>query len=306
MAVVDPFLGGDGVGGDADAARYAAAGMPENVVQQQLRQVDAFFQAQIAAADSEARRLAPQPPLRVTISSRMSGTSARRPRMLGLESFAARSVVVQVRGDCRPRRPSRGADHHPVGRRLGGARLLFVPRTAAGIRSPSSARMRTLGRNDSQVREGQAVCRWLQTAAGWRRGVYVPQSIERMNDHPYCQRIKAAVGQSDSPGKDRRWILYRLGYVVGHTMPGLDVQDVLAAVDYLATAARCRRAADWHRGHRPRRHDRALRCGPGQPCCAAAVVMDYFAIAVMRAGKSRSIGGCPVNCCRAVTRMWHR
>jgi len=41
-------------------------------------------------------------------------------------------------------------------------------------------------------------------------------------------------------------ILYRLGYVVGRTMPGLDVQDVLAAVDYLLSrSTSIRRASLW-------------------------------------------------------------
>ncbi len=54
--------------------------------------------------------------------------------------------------------------------------------------------------------------------------VYVQQSIERLVDHPYCEKTR---------GKDRRSILYRLGYVIGRTMPGLDVQDTLAAVEFL-------------------------------------------------------------------------
>jgi cephalosporin-C deacetylase-like acetyl esterase len=55
--------------------------------------------------------------------------------------------------------------------------------------------------------------------------VYVAQSIERLSDHPYCAKTR---------GKDRRAILYRLGYVVGRTMPGIDVQDTLAAVAFLS------------------------------------------------------------------------
>ena len=55
--------------------------------------------------------------------------------------------------------------------------------------------------------------------------VYLPQSIERLHDHPYCKTTN---------DKDRRMILYRLGYCVGRTMPGLDVQETLAAIDYLA------------------------------------------------------------------------
>jgi len=66
---------------------------------------------------------------------------------------------------------------------------------------------------------------WLSDLVARGAMVYVPQSIERLADHPYSKTTN---------GKDRRMILYRLGYPVGRTMPGLDVQDVLAAVDYLA------------------------------------------------------------------------
>jgi len=67
---------------------------------------------------------------------------------------------------------------------------------------------------------------WLTGLVGRGAVVYVPQSIERLQDHPYCQTTN---------NKDRRMILYRLGYPVGRTMPGLDVQDVMAAVDYLGS-----------------------------------------------------------------------
>jgi len=66
---------------------------------------------------------------------------------------------------------------------------------------------------------------WLTDLIERNAIVYVPQSIERLQDHPYCKTTN---------GKDRRWILYRLGYVVGRTMPGLDVQDVMAAMGHLA------------------------------------------------------------------------
>jgi dienelactone hydrolase len=66
---------------------------------------------------------------------------------------------------------------------------------------------------------------WLRQLVGRGAAVYVPQSVERLQDHPYCQTTK---------GKDRRMVLYRLGYVVGRTVPGLDVQDVLAAMRHLA------------------------------------------------------------------------
>jgi dienelactone hydrolase len=66
---------------------------------------------------------------------------------------------------------------------------------------------------------------WLTTLVARGATVYIPQSIERLHGHPYCKTTN---------NKDRRMILYRLGYPVGRTMPGIDVQDVLAAVDYLS------------------------------------------------------------------------
>jgi len=66
---------------------------------------------------------------------------------------------------------------------------------------------------------------WLKSLLACRFTVYLAQSIERLRDHPYCKTTN---------NKDRRMILYRLGYVVGRTVPGMDVQDVLAAIDYLA------------------------------------------------------------------------
>jgi len=66
---------------------------------------------------------------------------------------------------------------------------------------------------------------WLGRLLAQDAIVYLPQSIERLHDHPYCKKTN---------NKDRRMILYRLGYCVGRTMPGLDVQETLAAIDYLA------------------------------------------------------------------------
>ena len=56
---------------------------------------------------------------------------------------------------------------------------------------------------------------WLVDLVGRGATVYLPQSVERLMDHPYCQTTN---------GKDRRAILYRLAYVVGRTVPGLDVR----------------------------------------------------------------------------------
>ncbi len=109
---------------------------------------------------------------------------------------------------------------------------------------------------------------WLSSLVGRGAVVYVPQSIERLRDHPYCKTTN---------GKDRRMILYRLGYPVGRTMPGLDVQDVLAAVDYLAgrddvEAARIGLVGLGQGGMT------ALYSAAVDRRIAAAVVADYFQV----------------------------
>ncbi len=107
---------------------------------------------------------------------------------------------------------------------------------------------------------------WLTELLAQGVAVYVPQSIERLADHAYCRHLA---------GKDRRTILYRLGYVVGRSMPGLDVQGVLAAVDYL-----CQRDdVDSNRvaviGHRQGGMTAAFAAAIQRRVMAAAVV-DYF------------------------------
>jgi dienelactone hydrolase len=96
--------------------------------------------------------------------------------------------------------------------------------------------------------------------------VFVQQSIERLADHSYSDKTRS---------KDRRLILYRLGYVVGRTMPGSDVQDTLAAVDFLAK----RKGVDARRislfGHRQGGMT-ALLAAAVDSRITGSVVSDYF------------------------------
>lgn len=65
---------------------------------------------------------------------------------------------------------------------------------------------------------------WLTDTVARNALVFIPQSIERLADHPYCRKVK---------NMDRRKVLYRLGYVTGRSMPGIDVQETILAVGYL-------------------------------------------------------------------------
>ena len=211
--------------------------MPDTVVEDHLAQIDTYFQQRIAAA----RNARDQQWQEAATSDRdlarlLQARRASLRKMLGLESSRKQSPTVQV--DVITAQENLRVERLtiPVAEGLAARGLLFTM-PARGVRPAIIACCDADAWPEQFVglQESRRLAPWLQTLLARGAIVYVPQSIERLNDHPYCQQIKVAVGQPDSPGKDRRWILYRLGYVVGHTMPGLDVQDVLAAIDYLVS-----------------------------------------------------------------------
>lgn len=202
---------------------------PEPIVQQQLQQVLGFWQRRIARAEQDRDALW-RPDFRSPEAYQQSleGHRANCRRILGLEdesdlakAAVARQVEPLLTDDaCRIERieiPLPGAM---------AARGIVVAPTAAGRRAailvvPDADTWpeRALGL------AGGSSPPWLRQFAARGAVVFVLQSIERLADHPYCQTTH---------GKDRRMVLYRLGYPVGRTMPGLDVRDALAALDYLA------------------------------------------------------------------------
>jgi dienelactone hydrolase len=76
------------------------------------------------------------------------------------------------------------------------------------------------------LRQSPAPAKWLTALLERNVVVAVPRMVERRGDHPICQ--KAA-------GKDRRWVLWRLGFLIGRPLVGLEVQQVLALHDFLAS-----------------------------------------------------------------------
>ena len=197
-----------------------------NIVQIQLAQVTNYFQRQIDLAEAKRTELW-QP----KFSSRRAYERSIAPhrdhfrQMLGLVEPNRTAGKPQTDGasdlpGCRVERVT-----IPIVDGWLARGLLFVPQSTSKkpvvVVCPDAD---TWPEQSTGLDVGKPVA-WLTSLL--RRGVmvYVPQSIERLQDHPYCQQTR---------GKDRRWILHRLGYVVGRSMPGLDVQEVLAAIDYLA------------------------------------------------------------------------
>ncbi|MDE3178288.1 MAG: hypothetical protein KGM47_01405, partial [Acidobacteriota bacterium] len=75
------------------------------------------------------------------------------------------------------------------------------------------------------IAEGMTTAGWLRELLGRGVAVAIPEMVERRADHPFC--LKAG-------GHDRRMMLWRLGWIVGRTLVGMEVQQVTALADYLA------------------------------------------------------------------------
>jgi dienelactone hydrolase len=198
--------------------------LPENVVAVHQQQVVDYFLRRIAEAE-KLRDAAWKPDFASEQSYEKSVASHRgRCRaMLGLSSepvplAAARTELLGKSADIRVERLSL-----PVQEGVLARGLLWVPEKS--------------GRKAVVIVCGDANA-WPEKMADSPEGsdllagllargaiVYQPQSIERLADHAYCKTLR---------GFDRRKILYRLGYIVGRTMTGIDVQETVAAIDWLS------------------------------------------------------------------------
>ncbi len=198
-----------------------------NVVATQLKQVTDYFQRRLSAARTICDQAwKPNFASKAAYQQSISRHRVQLRIMLGLTDESKNRHVPRLEKlgkevTCRIERVT-----IPITDGLSARGLLFTPRLSgkkpAVIVCPDADTWpeQLVGLADEEPAGG-----WLTTLI--RRGVvvYVPQSIERLQDHPYCQQTK---------NKDRRWILYRLGYCVGRTMPGFDVQEALAAVKFIA------------------------------------------------------------------------
>lgn len=233
-----------------------------------MKQVSDYYQRRIAEArESRRRTFKPDFSSAQSYQKSLDPYRVRCRRMLGLVEVKAavhRTVVdlVQQQAGCRIERVT-----IPILMDLSARGLMISPggsqRRPAVIVCPDAD---TWPERFAGLADGVETPIWLSSLVEGGRAVFVMQSIERLDDHPYCKTTN---------NKDRREILYRLGYPVGRSMPGLDVQDVTAVVDYLLS----RSDVD---------PDRIVLAGVGQGAMTAlyttaidrristAVVIDYF------------------------------
>ena len=107
--------------------------------------------------------------------------------------------------------------------------LVFLPegsnRKAAVIAIPDADQS---AEEFAGVAEGMVPAGWLRELLGRGIAVAIPEMVERRSDHPFSEK---------AGGHDRRLMLWRLGFVVGRTLVGMEVQQVMALADYLAAQA---------------------------------------------------------------------
>lgn len=234
-----------------------------------MSQVKDYFQRRIEDARKlRDREWKPEFSSPEAYAASLSGHRANCRKMLGLVAAEAQIATAQsnelaVSDDCRIERIT-----IPVFAGLSARGLLFSP-AAEGphpvilvCTDANSWPERFAGLGDAEP------AAWLTRLVARGAAAYLPQSIERLADHPYSRTTN---------DKDRRMILYRLGYPVGRTMPGLDVQDTRAAVDYLArrsdvAPSRIGLVGVGQGGMT------ALHAAAVDPRIAAAAVADYFQV----------------------------
>ncbi len=177
--------------------------LPDDLFNGQWKQLDAYY-----------RNLLRQTPAKRDALWKTAGTpTARRERLTAMLGSSA-SVGAHSSRQLGPR-----VEEIEVATSLGGARaLLFLPegegRSPLVIAVPPDEIPR-----DAFV-AGPAP--WLTYLLSRRVAVLVPSMVERTLDHPMCQRTR---------GKDRRHILHRLAFVVGRTVPGIEVSQIRALID---------------------------------------------------------------------------
>jgi len=115
----------------------------------------------------------------------------------------------------------------PIEGQLRARALLFLPKsrttTGAVIAIPPENKTRE---EFTGIGRGMPTAKWLTALLERNVAVAVPVMTDRRDDHTICRQ---------AGGKDRRRVLWRAGFIVGRTLVGLEVQEVLALRELLSS-----------------------------------------------------------------------
>lgn len=198
----------------------------ENIYEEQRQQIIRYFTKQIAA--TPAKRDSRWQTDLSSLDSYMNSVEKHRANlrvMLGLIQPKLGTPKIEV---LREEGSMRVADVTiPIDAGLSARALCFLPRSstpgAGMIAIPPADKSRE---EFAGIVEGATPAQWLRTLLANNISVAVPLMVERRDDHPLCRH---------AGGKDRRRILWRAGFIVGRTLVGVEVQQVLALKEFLAS-----------------------------------------------------------------------
>ncbi len=242
-------------------------GNPANVIDQsQYDQIRDYFLKQIAATPSGREKLwQPNFSSRSGYASSVGEHRHHLRKMLGLVELSpqkAEARVLAESGEVRIEEVKIALDGD-----FGVRALVFLPRgserKAAVIAIPDADQS---PEDFAGAADGMVTAGWLRTLLGRGLAVAIPEMVERRADHALCLQ---------AGGHDRRWMLWRLGFLVGRTLAGMEVQQVVALADYLAAQAEIdgKRVGVWGEGQGGMT---ALYAAAIDERLAGATVQDYF------------------------------
>lgn len=200
--------------------------LPEDILERQRQQISEYFLKQIAATPNKRDKLwQPDFSSAQAFQSSVQVHRSRLRKILGLIEPRTGKPEIRVLQEDESVRVEDVAIPLDTDFRL--QALLFVPRApgqkAVAIAIPPANQSRE---EFAGIARDMTPAKWLTTLLEHRVAVAIPTIVERRADHPLCEK---------TGGQDRRRILWRLGFIVGRTLVGLDVQQVLALGDFLAS-----------------------------------------------------------------------
>lgn len=241
--------------------------LPPEILARQYQQIEDYFLR--AVQESAAARDKLWQPDFSSASSYQASVQPHRDRlrvMLGLiDSPFMRSNVkttLVADGEVRVEEITLSLDHE-----LAARALLFLRRDAkAGPTVIAIPGDRQTREKFTGITEGSEPAPWLLSLLERHAAVCVPIMVERTEDHALAQ---LAGGERMS----RRRLLHRLGFIVGRTLVGLEVQQVLALREYLVSRLGDRPAYVMGQGQGGMT---ALYSAAVESRFAGAAVADYF------------------------------
>jgi dienelactone hydrolase len=196
----------------------------DDIREEQRQQIIRYFTTQIAATPAE-RDLLWHPnffSLR-TYRSSIRAHRAHLREMLGLIPFKSGTPQIKILRE----------DAHlqiedvtlPMDSGWSARALVFLPRAKVIPMCLIAVPPATESREEfAGIMEGTKPAKWLQALLARDVVVAIPMTVERTDGGPICKQ---------AGGKDQRRVLWRAGFIVGRSMVGLEVQQVLAVREFL-------------------------------------------------------------------------